>query len=80
MDLASILKAANHPETDVEGGAVGKQDQQVNEEMEKKAKEEVKEEEKATLYVATPIPTQAAIDQPMEASDMREALRLAREG
>ncbi|KAG6612083.1 Kinesin protein [Phytophthora cinnamomi] len=77
MDLAAILKAANRPGTDAERAAVLKKAQDNLQTQENG--EKAKEEEKATLYVDTPIPTQAAIDRPMEASQVREALRLARE-
>ncbi|POM73474.1 Hypothetical protein PHPALM_9678, partial [Phytophthora palmivora] len=41
--------------------------------------EELKAEEETATINITPISTQAAIDRPMEASQVREALRLARE-
>ncbi|KAG7377998.1 hypothetical protein PHYPSEUDO_010708 [Phytophthora pseudosyringae] len=82
MDLAAILKAANHPETDTERESARQQAQeklkmeQNNGETVQDAKEE---NEDATAYEVTPIPTQATIDIPMEATQVREALRLARE-
>ncbi|KAL3658741.1 hypothetical protein V7S43_016376 [Phytophthora oleae] len=76
MDLAAVLKAANHPETDEERKFVR---EQVQEKLKvQQNKEETKQEEEIP-YEATLIPTQAAIDIPMEASQVREALRLARE-
>ncbi|KAE8888336.1 hypothetical protein PF005_g6724 [Phytophthora fragariae] len=75
MDLAALLKAANLPTTD----ATATKQVQETQTIESTEEEEKEEEERATLYVATPIPTQAAIDRPMEASQVREALRQARE-
>ncbi|KAG2982540.1 hypothetical protein PC118_g9916 [Phytophthora cactorum] len=66
MDLAAILKAANDQETDAQQA---QEKQQNNQET----------EEDTATYEVTPIPTQAAIDIPMEATQVREALRLARE-
>ncbi|KAG3117662.1 hypothetical protein PI125_g3589 [Phytophthora idaei] len=66
MDLAAILKAANDQETDAQQA---QEKQQNNQET----------EEDTATYEVTPIPTQAALDIPMEATQVREALRLARE-
>ncbi|KAF4028819.1 putative Mannosyltransferase [Phytophthora infestans] len=65
MDLAAMLKAAN--------------DQEADEKQEQEKQNHEETEEDATTYKVTPIHTQAAIDIPMEASQVREALRLARE-
>ncbi|ETK95116.1 hypothetical protein L915_01934 [Phytophthora nicotianae] len=66
MDLAAMLKAANDQEADTQ------------QEQERQQNTKETEEDTATFEV-TPIPTQAAIDTPMEASQVREALHLARE-
>ncbi|GMF24608.1 unnamed protein product [Phytophthora lilii] len=78
MDLAAILNAANHPETDEEREVVR---QQAQEKLKKQQNGEAAEEKLKDdiVFKATPIPTQAAIDIPMEASQVREALRIARE-
>jgi alpha 1,2-mannosyltransferase len=77
MDLAAILKAANHPETNEER-EIARQQAQTKLQAQQDGRETAEKEE-PTVHEATPIPTQAAIDRPMEASEMREALRLARE-
>ncbi|KAL4106668.1 hypothetical protein PRIC1_004715 [Phytophthora ramorum] len=84
MDLASILKAANHPQTDAErefarSHVHEKLTVQQDQEAEGEEDQKTKEREEEITHVAIPVLTQAAIDIPMEASQVREALRLARD-